>query len=119
MKSSWKILLCASIFSVFLIVIVKNNHGSWDVTTKHCPPENSTFVTVVPGGRLGNGIFEYLSAWALANLTDAIPLVPKEILKQISVAFGDIQILPLEAVASVCNIEYLEEVSYIKLNINH
>jgi len=73
-------------------------------TVEQCPPKNKAFVTVVPGGRLGNGLFECLSTWALAKQMDAVPVVPMEIFKQISVAFGDLKIPALEDVAYTCNL---------------
>jgi hypothetical protein len=83
-----------------------------------CPAGNSSFVTVVPGGRLGNGIFEYLSTWTFAQEVDAVPVVPLEIFHQLSVAFQNFELPTLEDMASTCGFALLSEVCN-KFEINH
>lgn len=78
-----------------------------------CPAANTSFVTVVPGGRLGNGIFEYLSTWTFAQEVNAVPVVPAEIFQQLSVAFQQFEIPQLEDMASTCGFNLLTEVNQI------
>lgn len=75
-----------------------------------CPAGNSSFVTVLPGGLLGNAIFEYLSTWSLARDKGAVPVVPAEILDQISIAFRSFEIPTLEDVANDCGFDFLTKV---------
>jgi hypothetical protein len=90
-------------------------HGGYRLGPKtgsvhQCPLANSSFVTVVPGGRLGNGIFEYLSTWTFAQEVDAVPVVPIEIFHQLSVAFQNFELPALEDMASTCGFTLLSEV---------
>ena len=90
-------------------------HGGYRMEPKtgsvhQCPAVNSSFVTVIPGGRLGNGIFEYLSTWSFAQEVDAVPVVPIEIFQQLSVAFQNFELPTLEDMASTCGFNLLSEV---------
>jgi len=114
LKCAFKILLLASMLFIILFLVSRKlqnlQRNPRNFTIDQCPDSNTTFVTVVHGGRLGNGIFEYLSTWALAKQMDAMPLVPLEILDQISVAFDGFTISALEDVADVCKIDFLKKV---------
>jgi hypothetical protein len=87
------------------------------VSVRQCPAGSPSFVTVVPGGRLGNGIFGYLSTWTFAQEVDAVPVVPAEIFQQLSVAFHNFELPTLEDMASTCGFNELSEV-YNRFEIN-
>jgi len=59
----------------------------------HCPKDG--IVTVAQGGRLGNQMWEYASAWAVARRTGLEPYVPRCIRKVLDEVFEDLSIPPL------------------------
>lgn len=83
-------------------------------TQGKCPAENSSFVIVQPGvGRLGNGIFEYLSMRTFAEEVKAVPVVPEKLFKQLLEAFQPLDIPILEDIVHTCGFTFLTQVKHI------
>lgn len=62
-----------------------------------CPQDG--IVTVNPGGRLGNQLWEYASVWALARRTGLEPYVPRCIRKTLDQVFESLTIPTLDLIA--------------------
>lgn len=56
----------------------------------------SGVVTVEPGGRLGNQVFEMASAWALARSFDLRVAVPADILASLATVYNNLSVPALE-----------------------
>lgn len=112
--STKKKIICAIPLIVLSVTYTCFMHGyrlqPRSVREHECPERNSNFVTVVPGGRLGNGIFEYLSTWTFAQEVGGVPVVPVEIIQQLLIAFQNIEMPTLEDMASVCDFNVLSKV---------
>ena len=63
----------------------------------HCPQK--PIVTVKQMGRLGNQMYEYISVWALANMTGREPYVPSCMIQELGKIFRNLPVPPLSYLA--------------------
>jgi hypothetical protein len=101
--------LSIGVFASSILLLLQNppvwHENSWS----SCPSTQTGLkvVSVIPGGRLGNMVWEYLSVWAIALRYGFYPLVPQEMLVNLSKTFQDLSIPAVEDVVKRCKMQWL------------